>query len=332
VPGIYVDYVVVSPPEHHRQTTDHEFNPLFLGEVHEDAPAIPVLPLDERKVIARRAALELFDGALVNLGIGMPEGVAAVAFEEGVFDRMNLTVESGTIGGVPAGGLSFGLQVGKSATVFVDGALEDISYDHAGETTSEVYMPGYDATTVTEIPDRSAQTYSIGLGLENTFSPNLMGRIRAGYSAKEMDAANMADDDSPYGELSVTIAPKPTTRLTLGAGYSMYQSGLTTFANQQRTTLSANLAHDLTAKITLSLVGQYYMSDYDSESSVDVVDAASVADGTETAITVGARASFAVTRNNYVDVGYTYTQFDSDFTGRVDVERNRVDLGWRIRM
>lgn len=233
---------------------------------------------------------------------------------------------------IVAGGLSFGLQVGKSATVFVDGALEDISYDHAGEATTEVYMPGYAGTTVTEIPDRSAQTYSVGLGLENTFSPNLMGRVRAGYSAKEMDAANMADDDSPYGELSVTIAPKPTTRLTLGAGYSMYQSGLTTFANQQRTTLSANLAHDLTAKITLSLIAQYYMSDYESESSVDVVEASTVSDGSESAITAGLRASYAVTRNNYVDVGYTYTQFDSDFTGRTDAERNRVDLGWRIRM
>lgn len=108
VPGLYVDHVVVAPAENHRQTADTEFNPLFISSAREEAATLPLLPLDERKVIARRAAMSLFNGATVNLGIGMPEGVASVAFEEGVFDRLHLTVESGTIGGVPAGGLSFG--------------------------------------------------------------------------------------------------------------------------------------------------------------------------------------------------------------------------------
>ena len=129
VPGLFVDVVVVAPPEHHWHSGDCEWNPAFLGRGRiaaraegaggysapgpdtcrdEAAAGMRPLPLDERKVIARRAAMELFDGATVNLGIGMPEGVASVAYEEGIFDRLHLTVESGTIGGVPAGGQSFG--------------------------------------------------------------------------------------------------------------------------------------------------------------------------------------------------------------------------------
>lgn len=109
VPGLYVDHVVVAPPEHHWHSGDREWEPAFLGLSDDAADGTPaVLPLDERKTIARRAATELFDGAIVNLGIGMPEGVASIAAEEGIFDRLHLTIESGTIGGVPAAGHSFG--------------------------------------------------------------------------------------------------------------------------------------------------------------------------------------------------------------------------------
>ena len=104
MPGILVDAVVVAaagePPADLRRA--------LQPGLHRRGPASPPiccvpLPLDERKVIARRAAMFLTVNSVVNLGIGMPEGVATVANEEGVLDLITLTVEPGGIGGIPAG-------------------------------------------------------------------------------------------------------------------------------------------------------------------------------------------------------------------------------------
>ncbi|WP_281858056.1 acyl CoA:acetate/3-ketoacid CoA transferase [Litoreibacter halocynthiae] len=117
IPGILVDAIVVSKPENHLQTYSTAFSQAFTNRIRPPAGEIPALPLDARKVIARRCAFELPVNGVVNLGIGMPEGVASVAAEEGLLEHLTLTAEPGVIGGQPASGLDFGAAVNTDAVI-----------------------------------------------------------------------------------------------------------------------------------------------------------------------------------------------------------------------
>lgn len=135
VPGMLVDYVFVARPEHHIQSEKAHFNPALTGDLKIPTGAMATLPLDERKIIARRASIYLQPGDVLNLGIGMPEGVASVAAEEGVAGQLTLTLETGPIGGIPAGGFEFGHSVNPEVIVehsaqfdFYDGGGIDIAY------------------------------------------------------------------------------------------------------------------------------------------------------------------------------------------------------------
>ncbi len=131
VPGAIVDCVVVATsPEYHRQTLATAYSPAYACEVRIPLTSIKPMTMSARKIIARRAALELRPNSLVNLGVGMPEGVASVAAEENVTDLMTMTTEPGIIGGVPAGAHDFG--AGSNPQVLLDMPYQFDLYDGGG--------------------------------------------------------------------------------------------------------------------------------------------------------------------------------------------------------
>lgn len=141
VPGNLVDCVVIAEPDEHHQTYASAYEHAFTGRMKADVQDVFPLPLDQRKIIARRAAMELPVNGLVNLGIGMPEGVSAVANEEEFIRHITLTTEAGVLGGVPQSGLDFGAAINAASIIqtsqmfdFYDGGGLDLACLGMAET------------------------------------------------------------------------------------------------------------------------------------------------------------------------------------------------------
>ena len=141
VPGVLVDCVVLAAPEHHMQTYGTQFSPAFAGELRVPQKKTQPVELSERKIIARRAALELSPNCVINVGVGtVPDQVPLVAGEERVQDLITLTVDPGVMGGVPMSGLDFGAAVNYQAVIdhcsefdFIDGGGLDAAFLGFGE-------------------------------------------------------------------------------------------------------------------------------------------------------------------------------------------------------
>ena len=135
LPGVLVDAVVVAEPQYHMQTYGTTYDPALSGGVRIPIKTLPQLPLDDKKVIARRAAMELLPNSVVNLGLGLPDNIGRVASEENIYDLMTLTVDPGAMGGVPAGGADFGAAINRQAVIdhcsqfdFIDGGGLDCAF------------------------------------------------------------------------------------------------------------------------------------------------------------------------------------------------------------
>jgi propionate CoA-transferase len=136
VPGVFVDYVVLADLKNQPQNfAGPEYDPALAGEIRKPLGDVAPMPMDERKICARRAAMELKRGMVGNIGIGVGEGVSNIVAEENLGDLMTLTLESGAIGGAPTGGHKMGCTLNPEAIIdqayqfdFYDGGGLDICY------------------------------------------------------------------------------------------------------------------------------------------------------------------------------------------------------------
>lgn len=134
IPGYLVDVIVEVPgqPQLYGVPTSGFVSGRYTQDFSDDCTTIP---LNERKVIARRALMEVAPGYIGNVGVGICDGIGVVAKEEGVSEEFTLTVETGIVGGVSAQGIYFGASVNARAVVdmpaqfdFYDGGGLDISF------------------------------------------------------------------------------------------------------------------------------------------------------------------------------------------------------------
>lgn len=209
-----------------------------------------------------------------------------------------------------AGGLTLRQMLANQTTVLGTFRYEDVAYDG---------------------PDRDSDSLYLGGGLEKTFSPNLVGNVRAGYQRKSYDSSTIEDEtqDSPYGDLSLTFLPSPATRITAGASYSLFESSVFPFASQERTQAYLSFANDLTARISWYLSGVFTHGYYETKYAVEP-DVFDTADGSERYYQGSARVSYRLTRKNWLEAEWQYVRLTTDF--RMPYTENRLSLGWKTQL
>jgi propionate CoA-transferase len=200
VPGVLIDALVIDPEQRLSSATPDD--PFLTGELRAPVTTHAQMPLSVRKVIARRAALELRRGDVINLGYGMPDGVAAVLAEEALDSQVTFTVEQGHVGGIPVGGSDFGMCVNPDATL--DAGHQFDWYDGGGLDIAVLSFAQLDATG------------NVNVGRFGGRTPGVGGFINISQGAKRLVFVGTLVAGGTYvvgGEVPLTVPDGGGTKL-----------------------------------------------------------------------------------------------------------------------
>jgi len=178
--------------------------------------------------------------------------------------------------------------------------------------------------------DRDSQSLYLGLGAEQNFSRQLTGNARVGYQRKTFSDDDISAQNAPYAEGALTVLFTPTARLSGGIGYSMFESDIFPYANQDRTQAFLSFAWDITAKISSYLSGSWTHGRYKGDEAVINEQTVYADDGSEDIYQLGLRGTYKLNRNNWLELGWQYTDLDSDLRG--PFKETRLDAGWKVQL
>ncbi|RJQ25620.1 MAG: acyl CoA:acetate/3-ketoacid CoA transferase [Peptococcaceae bacterium] len=241
VPGILVDAVVLARPENHKQTFNVQYDPARSGELRAPEVAPAPVPLNCGKIVARRAAMELKRGMVVNIGAGTPEFIPSVAWEEGIQRRITFAIEAGMIGGIPGYGLNFNTATNPDAILdhpymmdFFDGGGCDATFlglaqiDRRGNVNvSKLKNRVTGLGGFLNVAGTSKMRFHCGLftageqdiGIEN-------GRLQIVRDGEVCKFVNRVEQISVSGSYALDVG-QPVTVITERAVFSWTEQGLT---------------------------------------------------------------------------------------------------------
>ncbi len=177
-----------------------------------------------------------------------------------------------------------------------------------------------DFSNESKVRSRGSQVMTYAAGAERMFSPDFTGKVMGGYQTATYDAADLESVDSAYGSADITLRAASPTRVRLGALYGFFAPYVRPYSIQQLTSFWGAVDHDVSARLTLTLQGQFSNGDYDNEG-------AELPGGSDKLESVSVRGSFKMDRIWSLTGGYTYENWDSDV--RESLDRNTCDVGVR---